>query len=103
MPPTFGSGGTNNMAAGGDMAAGRPFQPVVFYPDGSCDPIRLVLVSQDGEDERRLALDLSGLTPEVTRRFLPRDGTPARDASEHTTDSAPAEEPGDTPGEAPPP
>lgn len=40
--------------------------PVTFYPDGSGDSARIVLVSAAGDDDRGAVLDVGGLTGEVS-------------------------------------
>jgi prepilin-type N-terminal cleavage/methylation domain-containing protein len=41
--------------------------PIRFYPDGSSDSVQVVLLSRDGQDQRRVTLRLLGVTGLVKR------------------------------------
>jgi hypothetical protein len=71
--PTDGSKGFN----GDDLAMEiRESPTITFYPDGSSDSARFVVSSQDTEDLRRMALELTGITGAIQRHRAPRDGEP---------------------------
>lgn len=57
-----------------DMGEGElmeeDFPSITFYPDGSCDSAEVVLASRNSDDERRLAVTLSGLLGSVSTRTL---------------------------------
>ena len=64
------------------------FPSITFYPDGSSDSVEIVLVSQDPEDERRISLQLVGLTGSIHRKLLSREassseGEAARSIDDH--------------------
>lgn len=42
------------------------FPAITFYPDGSCDSAEIVLASKNEEDDRRLAVRLSGILGSIT-------------------------------------
>ena len=46
------------------------FPSITFYPDGSCDSAEIVLASRNEEDDRRMAVTLSGLLGSVSTRTL---------------------------------
>jgi type II secretory pathway pseudopilin PulG len=46
------------------------FPCITFYPDGSCDSAEIVLVSRNDDDDRRLAVHLSGIFGSVSSRTL---------------------------------
>lgn len=75
------------------------FPSITFYPDGSCDSAEIVLASRNTDDERRLAVRLSGLLGSVSSRTLEADSTALGDES---TDSSEKSEQYDSPefGEA---
>lgn len=49
------------------------FPSITFYPDGSCDSAEIVLASRNSDDDRRLAVRLSGLLGSVSTRTLDSD------------------------------
>lgn len=60
---------------------------ITFYPDGSSDSAEFVLVSQDEEDTRRLAIRLAGLTGVIQRHRVPREGEPLEAVEEEEASS----------------
>jgi Tfp pilus assembly protein FimT len=55
----------------GEIAATEEdFPSVTFYPDGSCDSAEIVLASRNSDDQRRLAVRLTGLLGSVSTRTL---------------------------------
>jgi Tfp pilus assembly protein FimT len=60
---------------GDEMALEEEFPSITFYPDGSCDSAEIVLASRNSDDERRLAVRLSGLLGSVSSRTLGSDET----------------------------
>ena len=71
--PTDGSNGFN----GDDLSMELRESPIItFYPDGSSDSARFIVSSQDSEDLRRMALELTGVTGAIHRHRAPRDGEP---------------------------
>lgn len=71
--PTDGSNGFN----GDDLTMELRENPIItFYPDGSSDSARFIVSSQDSEDLRRMALELTGITGSIERHRAPRDGEP---------------------------
>lgn len=61
----------------------QDFPAITFYPDGSCDSAELVLASRNVEDDRRLAVRLSGLLGSVTSRSVSKqDATLFQDDSQ---------------------
>jgi len=42
------------------------FPSITFYPDGSCDSAEIVLASKNSEDDRRLAVRLSGILGSIS-------------------------------------
>lgn len=49
------------------------FAPITFYPDGSSDSAEIVLAARESEDDRRVAMQILGITGTVKRREL-REG-----------------------------
>jgi Tfp pilus assembly protein FimT len=62
-------------------ASEEDFPSITFYPDGSCDSADIVLASRNPEDERRLAVHLSGLLGSVSTRTLNPAGDDAAEES----------------------
>jgi len=68
------SSGVSAMAASNPSASAvvrDPMQPVMFYPDGSGDTVRVVLASRNDDDERRLAVRMVGVTGAIQRWVMP--------------------------------
>ncbi len=63
------------------------FPSITFYPDGSCDSAEIVLASRNGDDERRLAVRLSGLLGSVSSRTLDTDSSEMSDSDSEASDS----------------
>jgi type II secretory pathway pseudopilin PulG len=61
------------------------FPSITFYPDGSCDSAEIVLASRNADDDRRLAVRLSGLLGSVSSRSV-------ASADEDSPDSVQSEE-----------
>ena len=76
VPPasTDGTGPVPAPAGGAAPAPGEPsgfgFSPIYFYPDGSCDSSEIIITARNGEDGRRVALRLVGLTGAIQRRII---------------------------------
>jgi prepilin-type N-terminal cleavage/methylation domain-containing protein len=65
------------------------FPPIYFYPDGSCDSSEIVIVARNGEDGRRIALRLTGLTGSIQRRIIAAEA-PVPGEMTATTPESPA-------------
>jgi Tfp pilus assembly protein FimT len=59
------TGQTNEDFLAGEWSA-ETFPPITFYPDGSCDSAEIVLASRNSEDDRRLAVRLSGILGSIS-------------------------------------
>jgi len=69
-----------------DVMLEEEFPSITFYPDGSCDSAEIVLASRNSDDERRLAVRLSGLLGSVSTRTL--DSTESGGESPETAEAA---------------
>ena len=86
--PKDGSNGFN----GDDLVAEIPETPTItFYPDGSSDSARFVVSSQDAEDLRRMAIELTGITGAIQRHRAPRDGEPLEPVDDEPETEQPEE------------
>lgn len=94
--PATSSGTNSTVILAGDEstpvsdASQSPLLPpaITFYPDGSSDSAEFVIISQDEEDPRRLAIRLAGLTGAIQRHRVPREGEPPEAVEEEESDSA---------------
>lgn len=66
----------------------RETPAITFYPDGSSDSVRFIVSSQDTEDLRRMALELTGVTGAIHRHRAPRDGEPLDPVEEESENDA---------------
>jgi len=57
-------------AEGSESAEEQVLAQFTLYPDGSADPGRLIVISRDGEDDRRFLFEIAGVTGELKRREL---------------------------------
>ena len=47
-----------------------PFGPITFYPDGSCESAAIILASRTPERERRMSVNLEGITGCISHRLV---------------------------------
>ena len=82
--------------------AANDFPAITFYPDGSCDSAEIVLASRNEEDERLLAVRLSGILGSVSSHSVSKDGEstseevesqPESDSLDSSGTSSPAQDP----------
>lgn len=57
-------------SATGEYSSVEEFPAITFYPDGSCDSAEVVLASRNDEDQRRLAVRLSGMLGTMSTRTI---------------------------------
>jgi Tfp pilus assembly protein FimT len=69
---------------------GNEFPSITFYPDGSCDSAEIVLASRNVEDERRMAVRLSGILGSISSHPVAKDDALSSDETE-VADETPAE------------
>ena len=63
-------------------AAFNAFPAITFYPDGTCDSAEIILASRNNDDQRRLAVRLSGILGSVSSKPVAADGGELLDSSE---------------------
>lgn len=68
MGSSPGGAGEQGVVDAGLQAGGFGFAPIVFFPDGSADPVEITIAARSGEDSRRMVLKMSGLTGNIRRR-----------------------------------
>jgi prepilin-type N-terminal cleavage/methylation domain-containing protein len=54
---------------------GGEFPAITFYPDGSCDSAEIVLASLNEDDQRRLAVRITGILGSISSRSVSSDET----------------------------
>jgi prepilin-type N-terminal cleavage/methylation domain-containing protein len=57
-----------------DELPAEEFPSITFYPDGSCDSAEIVLASRNSDDERLMAVRLSGILGSVSSHAVSKDG-----------------------------
>jgi prepilin-type N-terminal cleavage/methylation domain-containing protein len=78
----FGASGSTELAPPEEQIVS--FAPITFYPDGSSDSAEIVLAARESEDDRRLALQVLGITGTVKRHSFDEGVIELAEPSEET-------------------
>lgn len=70
-----------------DELPAEEFPSITFYPDGSCDSAEIVLASRNSDDDRLMAVRLSGILGSVSSHPVSKDGESSASEEVETSDS----------------
>jgi len=66
-----------------DELPAEEFPSITFYPDGSCDSAEIVLASRNSDDERLMAVRLSGILGSVSSHAVSKDSSEEVESSDN--------------------
>ncbi len=72
-----------------DQVPADSFPAITFYPDGSCDSAEIVLASRNSEDERLMAVRLSGILGSVSSHPVSSDAESSSEEVESSDNQSP--------------